>query len=102
MSILAKTEAIHEYISVKLNVYPETEEEKKFDMWKEENSKTRKIKPNVTHPKARRLDCNRCGAPNWSKQNDCPAKWRKCIKCSKLGHYAKCCRTTGKIDPHST
>ena len=50
------------------------------------------------NPKARRLNRNRCGAPNWSKQHDCPAKGKKCVKCSKLGHYTKCCRSTRKIN----
>ena len=63
----------------------------------------RKLKYGKEHternPKtARRLDCNRCGAPNWSKQHDCLAKGKKCAKCGKLGHFAKCCRSGRKIN----
>ena len=50
------------------------------------------------YSKLRQLDCNKCGAPNWSKQHECPARGKKCNKCGKLGHYAKCCRSTSKIN----
>ena len=42
------------------------------------------------------MDCNRCGAPNWSKQHDCPARGKKCAKSGKPGHYAKFCRSMKK------
>ena len=44
------------------------------------------------------MDCNRCGAPNWSRQHECPARGKKCTKCDKIGHYAKNCRTNKKIN----
>ena len=44
------------------------------------------------------MDCNRCGAPNWSRQHECPARGKKCAKCEKISHYAKCCRTNKKIN----
>ena len=44
------------------------------------------------------MDCNRCGAPNWSRQHECPARGKKCAKCEKIGHYAKCCRTNKKTN----
>ena len=44
------------------------------------------------------MDCNRCGAPNWSRQHECPARGKKCTKCEKIGHYAKCCRSNKKIN----
>ena len=44
------------------------------------------------------MDCNRCGAPNCSKQHECPARGKKCSKCGKSGHYAKCCRSMKKIN----
>ena len=50
------------------------------------------------YSKTRRLVCNKCGARNWPKQHECPAKGKKCIKCGKLGHYAKCCRSARKIN----
>ena len=48
--------------------------------------------------KIRKVDCIRCGAPNWSKLHDCPAKTKKCLNCGKIGHYAKLCRTKRKTD----
>ena len=42
------------------------------------------------------MDCDRRGAPNWSKQHECPAIVTKCAKCGKPGHYAKCCRSRKK------
>ena len=56
--------------------------------------KPEKDKPN----KFRKVDCIRCGAPNWSKLHDCPAKAKKCLNCGKISHYAKLCRTKQKID----
>ena len=44
------------------------------------------------------MDCNRCGAPNWSKQHECPARGKKCSNCGKPGHNAKCCRSMKKIN----
>ena len=97
MSIEAITDAIHEYMYEKLNESPETEEEKKI-----RHVDKRKLAKNKEqterYPKTRRLDCNKCGAPNWSKQHECPARGKKCAKCGKLGHYAKCCRSMRKIN----
>ena len=44
--------------------------------------KLEKDKPN----KFRKVDCIRCGAPNWSKLHDCPAKAKNCLNCGKIGH----------------
>ena len=33
--------------------------------------------------KLRKVDCIRCGAPNWNKQHDCPAKTKKVPKLRK-------------------
>ena len=97
MSIEAITDAIHEYMYEKLIDSPETEEEKKI-----RHVDKRKITKNKeqTEPylKTRRLDCKKCGAPNWSKQHECPARGNKCEKCGKLGHYAKCCRSIRKMN----
>ena len=46
----------------------------------------------------RKVDCNRCGAPNWSNQHECIARMKKCIKCSKIGYYAKSCRSSRRIN----
>ena len=96
MSIEAITDAIHEYMYGKKES-TETEEEMKIrhvDKRKLKNSK----KQIERYSKARRMDCNKCGAPNWSKQHECPARGKNCIKCGKVGHYAKCCRSTKKIN----
>ena len=91
MSVEAITEALHEHMYEKLNDSPETEENKirylnkrKAKSYKEQTDKPTKIK---------KMDCNRCGALNWSRQHECPASGKKCAKCEKIGHYAKCCRT---------
>ena len=49
--------------------------------------------------KFKKMDCNKCGAPNWSRQHECPARGKKCAKSEKIGHNAKCCRTNKK--PHT-
>ena len=59
-----------------------------------------KIKPTRELPekptKLKKVDCNCCGAPNWSRQHECPARGKKCAKCGKIGHFAKFCRTNKK------
>ena len=89
MSVEAITEAIHEYMYDMyeiLNECPKTEEDKKIRYVEQR-------KPTERNLKVRRLDCNRCGAPNWSKQHNCPAKRKKCANSSILD-TAKCCRST--------
>ena len=44
------------------------------------------------------MDCIKYGAPNKSKQYDCPASGKKWAKCGKSGHFAKCCRTGRRIN----
>ena len=97
MSIEAITEALHEYMYEKLNDSPETEKEKKIrylNKRKTRNTKDLSEKPT----KFKKVDCNRCGAPNWSRQHECPAKGKKCMKCEKIGHYAKYCRTNKRVN----
>ena len=66
-------------------------------MWCKRNFKYTK-EQTERYRKTMRLDCNRCGAPDWFKQHDCFAKGRKCIKCGKMRHHAKYCRSTRKIN----
>ena len=97
MSIEAITEALHEYMYKKLNDSPETEEGKKIRYLNKRNTKnTKDLLEKPT--KFKKVDCNRCGAPNWSGQHKCPAKGKKCAKCEKIGHFAKYCRTNKRVN----
>ena len=97
MSVEAITDAILEYTYDKLNDSPETEEEKKVRYLNKR--KLKPIKEQLEKPtKFEKVDCNRCGAPNWSRQHECPARGKKCAKCGKIGHFAKCCRTSKKVN----
>ena len=96
-SIEAITDAIHEYMYEKLNESPESEKEK-IIRHVDERKLTKNKEQTERYSKTRRLDCNKCGAPNWSKQHECPARGKKCAKCGKLGHYAKCCRSMRKVN----
>ena len=97
MSIEAITKALHEYMYEKLNYSPETEEEKKMRYLNKR--KTKNTKDLLEKPtKFKKVDCNRCGAPNWSRQHECPAKGKTCAKCEKIGHYAKDCRTNTRVN----
>ena len=80
----------------KMNESRDTEEETKIKHVDRKRSyqKPERNKPN----KLRKVDCIRCGAPNWNKQHDCPAKTKKCLNCGKTGHYAKFCRTKQRTD----
>ena len=46
----------------------------------------------------RKIDCKRCGAPKWSKQNECHTRRKKCVKRGKIEHYAKCCRSSRRMN----
>ena len=83
MSIEAKTEALHEYMYEKLNDLPETEEEKKIRHLNKRKTKgTEELSEKLT--KFKKLDCNRCGAPNWTRQHECPAKGGNAQNARKL------------------
>ena len=97
MSVEAITEALHEHMYEKLNDSPETEEEKKIRYLNRRKAKSHKEQTDKP-TKFKKMDCNRCGAPNWTRQHECPAGGKKCAKCEKIGHYAKCCRTNKKIN----
>ena len=87
MSVEAITEALHEHMYEKLNDSPETEEKKIRYLNKR---KAKRHKEQTDKPtKFKKMDCNRCGAPNWPRQHECPARGKKCAKCKKIGHYAE-------------
>ena len=93
MSVEALTDTIHEYMYEKMNEYGRRNKNKTRGQ-KKKLPKPERNKPN----KLRKVDCIRCGAPNWNKQHDCPAKTKKCLNCGKTGHYAKFCRTKQRTD----
>ena len=68
MSIEAITDAIHEHMCES----PETEEDKKIRHV--DKGKLKNKQPTERYSKTRRTDSNKCGAPNWSKQHECPAR----------------------------
>ena len=79
MSVGAITDTIHEYLYEKLNEARDSEEGTKI---KHTDRKRNYQKPEKEEPnKFKKVDCIRCGAPNWSKQHDCPAKTKKCLNC---------------------
>ena len=74
MSVETITDILHEYMYEKLNDSPQTEEEKRIRYLNKR--KTRTNKETEDKPaKFKKMDCNRCGAPNWSRQQEC--KMRK-------------------------
>ena len=80
MSVEAITEALQEYMYEKLKVSPETEKEKKIRYLNKRKTKnTKELSDKLT--KFNKIDCSRCGAPNCSRQHECPAKGKKCAKC---------------------
>ena len=96
MSVEAITDAIHEYMYEKLNDSRETKEEKKIRYVNKQKTKITKEQPERP-AKVKKIDCNRCGAPNWSRHNECPARGKKCAKCGEIGHFAKCCHANRKV-----
>ena len=58
-----------------------------------------KVKSSMTaQPEKSKKQCFRCGAP-WQKDHikDCKASKATCNNCKKVGHFAKCCKSTKKI-----
>ena len=98
MSVEAITDAIHEYRYENLNDSPETEEEKKIRYVNKR--KTKFTKEQSEKPaKSKKNDYNPSGAPNRSRQHECPARRRKkCAKCGKIGNFAKCCRANRNVN----
>ena len=96
MSVEAITDALHEYMYEKLNDSPGTEEEKEIRYLNKRKTNITKEQPDKP-AKFKKIDCNRSGAPNWSRQHECPSRGEKCAKCRKIGHFAKCCRANRKV-----
>ena len=97
MSVEAITDAIIGYTYDKINDSSETDEEKKIRYLNKRKIKLMKVQ--LEKPiKFKKVDCNRCGAPNWSRQHECPARGKKCAKCGKIGLFAKCWRTSKKVN----
>ena len=96
MSVEAITEALHEHMYEKLNDSPETEKKKNryLNKRKAKSHKEQTDKPT----KFKKMDCNRCGAPNWSRQHECPATGKKSAKCKTVSHLAKCCKINKKVN----
>ncbi|KAI4880495.1 hypothetical protein NFI96_000640, partial [Prochilodus magdalenae] len=44
-------------------------------------------------------ECGRCGGQHGVK-DACPAKGKQCLKCKKLNHFAKMCKTKSATQPH--
>ena len=76
---------------------PETEEEKKTRYLNKRKTRSTKEQPEKP-TKIKKIDCKRCRAPNWSRQHECPARGKKCAKCSKIGLFDKCCRANRKVN----
>ena len=96
MSVKPITDILHEYMTGNLNDSPETEEEKKTRYLNKKKTRTNN-ETGDKPAKFKNIDCNRCGAPNWSRQHECPDRGKKCAKCGKIGHFAKSCRSNKKI-----
>ena len=82
MSVEEITEALHEHMYEKLNDSPETRDEKKIRYLNKRKVKSTK-EPTDIPKKFKKLDCNRCGAPNWSRQHECPARGKKNVQNAK-------------------
>ena len=85
----AITNTIHEFMNEKMNKSRDSEEETNF---KHLDRKRNYLEPEKEKPnKFRKVDCMRCGAPNWNKQHDCLAKTKKCL--FKLREIWSLCKT---------
>lgn len=54
------------------------------------NSKGRPQEHTTPH---RDRECDRCGGLHTTKDGTCPAKGKQCMKCKKLNHFAKVCKS---------
>ena len=82
MSVETITEALQEHMYEKLNDSPETEEKKirYLNNRKAESDK----EPMDKQTEFKKLDCNRCGAPNWPRQPKCPARRKNARNVKRL------------------
>ena len=100
MSVEAITDTIHEYTYEKMNESRDSEEETNIQHVdrKRNYQKPEKDKPN----KFRKVDCIRCGAPNWNKLHDCPAKDRPKNKTHTTGIGNIRCRRRRMVTKQNT
>ena len=89
MTVEAITKALYEYMHEEINDLPETEDEKAIRYL--DKRKTRSTKESTDNPaNVKKLDCNRCGAPNWSRQHECPATHMTDKEVDRAIEDAKC------------
>ena len=72
------------------------------------DSQKKRIKPRSTSNYANQQErpkkqCFRCGVP-WTRDHlkDCKAIKSTCNNCKRVGHYAKCCKSTKKVYVQNT
>ena len=75
--------------------------------WRKQKPKSANYKSNDSNDSRTKTSgqtCRNCGGswPHKGGRESCPAKDRKCYKCSKLGHYAKLCRKSDKSQVNQT
>ncbi|KAK2569081.1 hypothetical protein P5673_005966 [Acropora cervicornis] len=52
-------------------------------------------------PNGQNTRCERCGHHQKHNRQTCPGKDARCHKCSKQGHFAKCCRAKSRVNMFS-
>ena len=82
MSVEEIIEALREYLYEQLNDSPETEEKKVRNLNKRKTKSTKE--PLDIPAKLKKLHCNNCGAPNWSGQDECPARGKNVRNAKRL------------------
>lgn len=58
-----------------------------------DNRRPSSFKARAREPAAASKECHRCGGTHSTMDNACPAKGKQCLKCKKLNHFAKVCRS---------
>ncbi|KAL0968110.1 hypothetical protein UPYG_G00262530 [Umbra pygmaea] len=51
-------------------------------------------------PATAHRECDRCGGLHTTKDGACPAKGKQCMKCRKLNHFAKACKSKQYTQPN--
>ena len=106
MTIERITDLIHEYMHDRLNDSNNSNDGREIQhiqerqykrKWSDKSSYERPIKkPDSQKQKYKDNRCGQCGAPNWFRMHNCPAKSAECRNC-KRGHYERMCRSLKKI-----